>query len=110
MSNSFWTEIDAQLDRIESEKPNTFEGVKAILDGDYPAIRKDANLNGVRTFETTSAFFAGSGGDRTLRSALRAVGWSIVWSEASYYYVAKHPATGDLLTYIEGDVYKGDAR
>ncbi|WP_269089270.1 hypothetical protein [Mycobacterium avium] len=42
-------------------------------------------------------------------SALREAGWAIVWAEAVYYFVAKDPA-GDLLTYIEGDVYRGDAR
>lgn len=28
---TFWTEIDAQLDRIEAEKPDTFDALRAIL-------------------------------------------------------------------------------
>lgn len=52
--DEFWRGIDAQLDRIEAERPSTWEGLQAILGG---------SLN--------AAFFGGSGGDRSLLSALR---------------------------------------
>ena len=97
MVHNFWAQIDADLDRIETEKPATFGDVAAILKGN-PDNEPSAG----------DAFFGGGGGDRTLMSALEIAGWRIVWAEAWYSYVAMHPATGDLLTYCEGDVYAGD--
>lgn len=97
---TFWQRIDRALDRIATEKPTTFDGVKAILD-------EDGNPDG--TEAAGAAFFAGSGGDRQLREALRDAGWRTVWAEASYYYTMVSP-TGDLLTYTEGDVDRGGAR
>lgn len=93
MMDAFWAGIDAQLDRIEAERPATFEGVRDALGGSGDA-----------------AFFGGSGGDRSLASALEIAGWSRAWSEASYFYAARHPATGAVLTYIEGDVLRGNHR
>lgn len=109
--NDFWDNINAQLDRIEAEKPDTFAGVRDILmDPQYSAVVDDVNLNGSRTFTERHAFFAGSGGDRSLYEALYRAGWHMVWAEASYYYVVRHNASHAFLTYIEGDVYEGDAR
>ncbi|MCV6988679.1 hypothetical protein H7I87_00400 [Mycobacterium timonense] len=92
--DTFWANVDECVDAITTAR--TVEEVISILN---------------RHFEPSSgaAFFGGSGGDRQLMSALREAGWAIVWAEAVYYFVAKDPA-GDLLTYIEGDVYRGDAR
>lgn len=97
MPSAFWTMIDRDLDRIETEKPNTYDAVKDIL--------ADQTMPGVAS---APAFFGGSGGDRSLYSALRVAGWRMIWSEASYYYVARHQDTGEILTYCEGDVYPGD--
>jgi len=111
----FWVEINAQLDRVEREAPTRAAEVCAILDGpEYHTVLAERGLAPVaaaagRT-EPRRSFFAGSGGDRSLFSALHKAGWSIVWSEASYYYVAQHPISGDVLTYIEGDVLEGDQR
>lgn len=102
-TDPFWAAIDAILDQIETDKPNTFNGVRDILD--HPVQRAYAG-----SYTDDASFFGGSGGDRSLFSALRVAGWRITWSEASYYYVAEHPTTGEILTYIEGDVYRGDAR
>ncbi|MCK0441278.1 hypothetical protein MUG78_17910 [Gordonia alkaliphila] len=55
------------------------------------------------------AFFAGSGGDDTVWEMLEDAGWKIIWSEADYFFVAQSPE-GDCLTYIEGDIYRGDRR
>lgn len=97
----FWDEIKAQLARISKAK--TADEVIAILNDDqYTEAREYGAHN-----TGPDAFFGGSGGDDSLMSALSAAGWSIVWAEASYYYVAKAP-NGDLLTYVEGDVFKGD--
>lgn len=108
---TFWTEINAQLDRIEAEKPDTFNGVRRVLlDPECGEVTRDVNLNGARSFGPNKAFFAGSGGDRSLLSALQVAGWQVIWAEAHYYYVVRHVGTGETLTYCEGDVLRGDAR
>lgn len=96
--DTFWTQIHTDLDRIEQEKPDTYDAVKKILKDQADPYITDA-----------PAFFAGSGGDRSLFSALSVAGWHLAWIEASYYYVVTHPETGETLTYCEGDVYPGDA-
>lgn len=93
---SFWDAIDAQLDAIEHDKPDTAKGVIDALGG-----TPESHLS------SNEAHFGGSGGDRTLYSALRKAGWRMVWAEADYYYVAMHRTTRELLTYIEGDVDSG---
>jgi hypothetical protein len=105
MSKEFWASIDLALDTIETEKPDTFDGVKAILDANG-----DPNKTGWADHGANRAFFAGSGGDRSLWAALWKAGWAEIWGEANYYYVAQHPISGEKLTYIEGDVMRGDAR
>lgn len=89
--DEFWAGIDAQLDRIEAERPSTWEGLQAVLGG---------SLN--------QAFFAGSGGDRSLLSALRVAGWRVIWMQAGYFYAVQHPGSGEVVTYIEGDVLLGN--
>lgn len=92
---TFWNSIDEQLDTIEREQIATYAGIQAIM----PAIPGES---------MTDAFFCGSGGDRSLFSALSVAGWRMTWAEANYYYVAKHPETGEVITYVEGDIYEGD--
>ncbi|MGB3327651.1 MAG: hypothetical protein WBA46_01790 [Thermomicrobiales bacterium] len=92
---TFWQIIDEQLDTIERDRINTYEGIKTIM----PTTPGES---------AAPAFFGGSGGDRSLFESLSIAGWVQTWSEASYYYVATHPDTGDTLTYIEGDIYPGD--
>lgn len=92
--DKFWAGVDACIDKIATAR--TVDEVITILNHYFPPSSGDA-------------FFGGSGGDRQVIDALRAAGWTIVWAEAVYYFVAKDHA-GDLLTYIEGDVYRGDAR
>jgi len=91
--DTFWDAVDTCLDELE-----TATTADAVIDG----------LNAYFSPSSSDAFFAGSGGDRQLFDALRVAGWNIVWAEAPYFYVARN---GDeLLTYIEGDVYRGDRR
>jgi len=94
--STYWDGIEAGLVRIGSEKPDTFDEVKAILD----------TLPGGEV-SSGDAFFGGSGGDYSLRDALRDACWRVVWSEASYYWCMRSPV-GDLLEYVEGDVYHVD--
>lgn len=106
---TFWTQIDDQLDEIAATRADTFDAVRAILLGpDVDLVTDEINRNGTRSFGPDAAFFAGSGGDRTLGQALRAAGWLTKEVQESYYYVMFHPATGDELTYIEGDLLRGD--
>ena len=104
----FWPQIRHQLHRIAISNTDSFASVREILlDPAYDAVVEDVNLNGLRTFDKESAFFAGSGGDATLAAALSLSGWQTTTWVTSYYYVMKHFSTGELLTYIEGDVQLG---
>lgn len=91
--DDFWKAIEAQCD--EMRKATTADEVIAIL-------------NRYGRASSGDAFFAGGGGDLSVSECLREAGWETTWSEASYYWVMRAPGDGSLLTYIEGDVYKGD--
>lgn len=105
----FWPQITHQLAAIVYHRPTTFEGVRRILlDPLYDDITAERNRNGVRHFGPDAAFFAGSGGDETLMRALADAGWQIGTEKASYWYTMTHPATGETLTYTEGDIELGD--
>lgn len=101
----FWPQIDHQLDRIRRERPETFDAVRAILlDPAYDEVVAEVNRNFPRTFSAEAAFFAGVGGENTLRAALVTAGWRVRSSAAWYHYALTHPITDETLTYIEGDV------
>lgn len=95
---NFWQNVDAQLDHIEKVKPNTAWHVIQIMN-EY---RTDYGMS------SGEAFFEGSGGDRQLLGSLIKSGWHLDEMEAVYYYTAKHPSTGEIITYVEGDVFAGD--
>lgn len=104
----FWQQIDHQLKRIGEQAPNTFAGVQQVLhDPDYSDILAEVHRNGLRHFDIDSAFFAGSGGEASLAAALRQAGWQTVAVRAEYYYTMTHPRTNEFLTYIEGDLVRG---
>jgi hypothetical protein len=88
----FWDIIAAQL--AELRNAATADDVIRILGGAEGASAGDA-------------FFGGSGGDDSMMEALGEAGWVTTWAEASYYYVMRAP-NGDVITYCEGDVYRGD--
>lgn len=88
----FWEEIEAQLAQIR--RARTVDDVIAALGGSEAASVGDA-------------FFGGSGGDETLFGALIDAGWRVRSIESDYYFVATSPG-GEALTYIEGDVYRGN--
>lgn len=95
--NTYWQVIDAQLDRVETEQLDTYDKLADVF-------ASDPSVTGCR------AFFGGGGGNRSLLSSLQIAGWKIVWMMASYYYCVQHPTTGDVISYIEGDIIKGDVR
>lgn len=105
--SGFWAQIDHQLERIATEGASFDDVREVLLDERYDAIVIENSRNGARDFGTDGAFFAGSGGDASLRDALKRAGWRIVQYEAAYYYVVRSTA-GDHLTYCEGDVLRGN--
>lgn len=91
--DAFWAAIEAQLKELESAK--SADDVIRIL--------------GQSESGCGDAFFAGSGGDGTVYDSLLTAGWEFVWSEADYYYAMKAP-DGSMITYVEGDIYRGNRR
>lgn len=105
MPAGFWRQIDHQLDRIATERPNTFAEVRAILhDPACTEVARYVGTDGARRFDERSGFFAGSGGDRTLLDSLVEASWEVVEMTASYHYRLRHPDSGSALTYTEGDI------
>lgn len=88
--DTFWQAIEAELEALRTA-PNA-DAVITILGGDLAK---------------GEAFFAGSGGDGSIAGSLRAAGWRTTWAEADYYWVMRAP-DGSLITYVEGDVFRGD--
>lgn len=101
MVDNFWAVIEAQLNELGAAA--TADDVLRILSLERNPYGSD-NADGA-----ADGFFAGSGGDGSVLEVLRDAGWSVVWSQASYYYVAEAP-NSDRITYIEGDIYRGDKR
>lgn len=108
--STFWGQIRDQLRRIRTDKPDTFDGLRSILgDPAYDRITDEVNRNGDRDLAPDQAFFAGSGGDDTLFDALLDAGWMALTFQAQYHYRAKHPGSGEVIDYIEGDLYRVNA-
>lgn len=87
----YWKRYDQTLARVRAERPNTFYGLKLILD----------------VFESPSsgeAFFPG-GADDTLALALMDAGWHVEFEEGDYLYTATNPVSGAVLHHVEGDLY-----
>lgn len=105
----FWAQIEHQIDRIADQKPRTFDEIREILmDLAYDKVVAEVHLNGTRRFDPDSAFFAGSGGDLSLPSALELAGWQLTAFAVGYHCVFTHESSGEVLTYTEGDVQRGD--
>lgn len=86
--DSFWAAIEAQLEELKSA--GTADDVIRIL-----------SPGGV-----ADGFFAGGGGDGSVESSLSVAGWEHLWRRAEYYWAMRAP-NGDVITYVEGDVYRG---
>jgi hypothetical protein len=96
--DSFGETVNTQL--AELRKAENADDVIRIL-------ARERNPYGAGHGVAGDGFFAGSGGDDSVWSALTDAGWTQVWAEAAYYYVMKAP-DGSMITYVEGDVYRGD--
>jgi hypothetical protein len=96
-TDSFWAVIDAQLNELRTAA--TADDVLRILSQERNPYGPGAS--------SADGFFAGEGGD--MAWALLESGWFTIWSQADYHW-AKRAANGDVITYVEGDVYRGDRR
>jgi len=92
----FWAEVDKQAVALESATSAT--EVLAIT-AKAPGDPNRANGEG---------FYAGDGGD--VYDALTAAGWGVAWLDASYYFCLVAPNGASRITYVEGDIYRGDQR
>ncbi|MEU5242197.1 hypothetical protein ACH4UR_37385 [Streptomyces lydicus] len=101
MPGPFWTVIAEQHQELHSAR--TADDVIRILSHDRNPYGPD--WDGA----AGDAFFAGAGGDKTVNAALRTAGWTTIWAESPLYYVKRAP-DGSVITYIEGDIYRGDRR
>lgn len=100
MSNPFWAHIREQLAELRTAR--TSDDVIRIL-------APERNPYGNTEMIAGDGFFAGSGGDETVSDALGDAGWVTVWANAAYWYAMRAP-DGSVITYCEGDVYRGDRR
>jgi hypothetical protein len=99
--DEFWAGISRQLAALRTAR--TADDVLRVLSREQA---KEA-LRGDDWKCAGDGFFAGSGGDDTVMDALAEAGWTVIWAQADYYWVARAP-NGDLITYCEGDIYRGD--
>lgn len=102
MTNTFWTTIKAQLDELTTAR--TADDVIRILSPE----RNPYGPNWDGMAGGAEGFFAGSGGGGRVSEALEKAGWRWIGGNA-IYYVMRAP-DGSEITYIEGDIYRGDKR
>lgn len=96
--DNFWKAVEKQLAELRTAQ--NADDVIRILSRERNPYGPDHGVAG-------DGFFAGSGGDDSLWDALTDAGWVQVWAEAAHFYVMEAP-DGSMITYIEGDVYRGD--
>ena len=105
MADNFWAVIADQLGELESA--TSADDVIRILSHERNPYRLLPHAT--EPTDTGDGFFAGSGGDDTVWSALRTAGWSQVWAEWASHYAMRAP-DDSVITYIEGDIYRSDRR
>lgn len=94
--DEFWVGYDWTLTRIRTEKPATVSDLRVIL-------------NDFQRPSSGVAFF-GNNADDHLSYALCDAGWEVRYLSHDYLWEARHPASGEELHYVEGDVYPGRYR
>lgn len=97
--DGFWAAVDQQLTELKSA--TSADDVLRILSPERNPYGADSC--------SADGFFAGSGGDDSVWGSLIEAGWTLVWAEASYHYVMRAP-DGSAITYVEGDIYRGNQR
>jgi hypothetical protein len=96
----FWAVIDNQLEQARTA---------ASADDVLRIFATAGNPYGDPHISGAPGFFAGSGGDGSLKDSLYAAGWTPVWTEASYHWAMRAP-DGSGITYVEGDLFPGTGR
>jgi len=97
MTDTFWQTVKQQVTELQSA--GSADDVVHILS-------KERNPYGHDSI-AGDGFFAGSGGDDSVNEALSTAGWKYVWCKAGYYWAMRAP-DDSIITYIEGDIYKGN--
>jgi hypothetical protein len=99
MADKFWETVAEQLTELSTAQ--NADDVLRILGPDRNPYGPDWDgMDG-------QGFFAGSGGDGTVRESLERAGWELKWSRAGYWWAMQAP-DGTVVTYIEGDIYRGN--
>lgn len=106
MSDPFWTAVRRQLDQARTA--TSADQVLAIFAPEHNPYRlEQPDWDGMDG--GAQGFFAGSGGDDSLMEALDDAGWERLWFQAPYWWAMTAP-DGSVITYCEGDIYRGDKR
>ena len=105
MTTNFWSVIHNQIADLRDAK--SADDVIRILSHERNPYRLDnPNWNGMDG--AADGFFAGGSGDDVWESLI-AAGWARLWDQGTHYFALRAP-DGSMITYCEGDVYKGDRR
>lgn len=104
-TDPFWTAVKQQLAELRTAA--TADDVIRILAPERNPYRLD-NPNWDGMDSAAEGFFAGSGGANTVDEALCAAGWRYLGGTGIHY--AMRAPNGDVITYCEGDIYRGDRR
>jgi hypothetical protein len=91
--DAFWAGYRLTLERVRVERPVTLDHLATIL-------------NAFQAPQAGRAFF-GNNADDQLGDAVADAGWVVHYVEGDYVWEAGHPASGEWIHYIEGDVYEG---
>jgi hypothetical protein len=102
-ADPFWTAVAAQLSELRTAA-SADDVLRILAPARNPYGPGWDSMDGA-----AEGFFAGSGGNDSVWDALDDAGWSQVWARAAFFYALTAP-DGSVITYIEGDVYRGDRR
>ncbi|MFF3416804.1 hypothetical protein ACFYW9_19205 [Streptomyces sp. NPDC002698] len=97
-TDPFWITVRGQLAELKEAK--SAGDVVRILSAERNPYKHDSIA--------ADGFYAGGDGD-DFSDALDEAGWGFLWSKARYWFAMQAP-DGSKVTYVEGDIYKGDRR
>jgi hypothetical protein len=92
----YWVNYESCLDEVVRDGHTVVDVIRILNDYWEPS---------------SGEAFNPSGGDRTLPDVLlwERNDWRTVWWDASYYCCLQD-SNGDCLTYVEGDIYRGNPK
>lgn len=95
--DGFWAVIQTQLAELR---------VAASAEDVFRILSHERNPYQGGACGGAKGFFAGSGGDVTVREVLLEAGWTVECGPSAIFYAMRSPK-GDVITYCEGDIYSG---